>query len=197
MSPCETVKSPDQPVADLMAPCDNSFVNVPDDVRRLVALIEAERLIEERKESPAWQAINRWEQQAAEMPQQPCPVDHVLTPGLYTRIIFMPAGSRVSSKIHLFEHPFTIAAGVVSVWDGENGWHTLRAPHVGVTKPATRRILYVHENCIWITHHVTNETDVNKILGAIHYDHMKLGHMDSVSPERMAEMRLNQKGELR
>ncbi len=168
-----------------------SLVTIPD---AALAVAHAESLIAERRYTPEWQAINGWEKMAAELPQQLCPLDHVFTPGLYTRIIFMPAGTKLTSKIHLFEHPYIIASGVVSVWTLEAGWVTLRAPHVGVTKPATRRLLHVREDCIWITSHVTNETDPEKIVDAITFDHMKLGHMGEVSAERMAAIRENQLG---
>ena len=191
MFPNETVEHTQAQDGDLMAPC------VANEVRNLLAIVDAERLIAERRESRAWKVIDDFEAKAALLPQEPCPIDHVFTPGLYTRIIHMRAGSLITSKIHLYEHPYVVAQGSASVWDIDTGWHFIRAPHCGVTKPATRRLLYIHEDCVWMTHHVTDETDPEKIMDAITFDHMKLGHMDSVPPERMAEMRLNQKGELR
>lgn len=169
---------------DLMAPpCEE--VVAPDD---------AIALVEQRRDSPEWQQINRWEQEAALQPQILCPLDHVFTPGLYTRIIRMPAGTKLTSKIHLFEHPYIIAAGVVRVWTLEGGWVTLQAPFVGVTLPATRRLLHIIEDTIWITSHVNpdNETDPDKIVKT--YDHLQLGHMDSIPPDAMAAILENQKG---
>lgn len=116
-----------------------------------------------RLTSPGWQEIDAFEAQAATLPQIELPVRHVFTPGLYTRQIFMPAGTLLTSRIHLFEHPFIIAAGVVSVWGDETGWQTYRAPYLGVTLPATRRVLYIHEDTTWFTSHVTTETDPDKI----------------------------------
>lgn len=91
------------------------------------------------------------------------PVDHLFTPGLYTRIIQMAAGSMITSKIHKTEHPFVILKGKVSVWTKEAGVVTLEAPFIGVTKPGTRRILYIHEDTVWATFHPTNLQTVEEI----------------------------------
>jgi hypothetical protein len=157
---------------------------------------EGERVVAERMQSPEWEAINQWEKEAATLPQQLCPLTHIFTPGLYTRQIFMPKGTRLTSRIHLYEHPFFIMMGVVSVWDATTGWTLIRAPYMGITKPGTRRLLYMHEDTIWVTCHVTNETDPDKIVAQVTYDHMALGHMNSLTEEQMAAIRQNQKGQL-
>lgn len=91
-----------------------------------------------------------------------CPLTHIFTPGLYARQIFMPAGSLIVSKIHKTEHPFIVSKGSVSVWieDGEEIF--IEAPHTGITKPGTRRVLYIHENCTWTTFHANpdNENEI-------------------------------------
>ena len=45
----------------------------------------------------------------------------------------------------------------------EDGIKHLKAPHHGITKPGTKRIIYTHTDCIFITVHATEETDVAKI----------------------------------
>lgn len=90
-------------------------------------------------------------------------VTHRFTPGLYIREILMPTGSILTSKIHKTEHPYVISKGKVSVWTEKEGSVKLEAPHTGITKPGTRRLLYVNEDTIWTTFHPTNETDVSKI----------------------------------
>lgn len=92
-----------------------------------------------------------------------CPVRHIFTPGLYAREIFMPAGTVVTSKIHKTEHPYVISQGVISVWSEDEGIEHLYAPHTGVTKPGTRRVLYAHTDTIWTTFHVSDETDLAKL----------------------------------
>src|SRR3989442_15642842 len=94
--------------------------------------------------------IDQLEQALLSYPEQliDLPLVHRFTPGLYTREIFNPAGTLLTTKIHKTEHPFVIAQGRVSVFvPGEKVVH-LRAPYVGVTKAGTRRIIYVHEDTI-------------------------------------------------
>lgn len=91
------------------------------------------------------------------------PATDRFTPGLYIREIFMPAGSVVVSKIHLTEHPFVVSKGRCFVYLDGGGWEEIRAPHTGITKPGSRRLLVMFEDTIWTTFHVTNLTNVSEI----------------------------------
>ncbi len=105
--------------------------------------------------------------QADGVPADGSVVDHGFTPGLYSRTITMPAGVAIISKIHKTEHPYFILRGRVSVWLPETGWQTLEAPHRGITKPGTQRLLLVHEETEWTTCHPTPLTDLDEIEAAI------------------------------
>lgn len=83
-----------------------------------------------------------------------CPLIHRFTKGMYIREIFMPAGALITSKIHKTEHPFTISQGKVLVTIDGGEWVELSAPHTGITKPGTRRVLFIVEDCVWTTYHV-------------------------------------------
>ncbi len=109
------------------------------------------------KENPA---LNQIEALIAASPQIEFPLVHRFTPGLYAREIFMPAGSVLTSKIHKTEHPYVVTKGCVSVWSEGKGWERIEGPFVGITKPGTRRLLYIHKDTTWITFHPTNETDL-------------------------------------
>lgn len=90
------------------------------------------------------------------------PLNHIFTKGLYTREISMPAGALVVSRIHMYEHPFVILRGRVSVFDGETST-VLEAPFRGITKAGTKRILYCHEPTVWVTFHPTNKTTLEEL----------------------------------
>lgn len=107
--------------------------------------------------------VDRLQSTLAKLPQTEMPVVHRFTPGLYVREIFMPKGTLVISKIHKTEHPYVVSKGHAAVWTEEAGVVQIKAPHCGITKPGTRRILYIHEDCIWTTFHPTTETDLDKI----------------------------------
>lgn len=94
------------------------------------------------------------------MPAAEMPLVHRFTPGLYVREIFMPKGSLVISKIHKTEHPYVISKGHAAVWTAGEGVVHLKAPHFGITKPGTCRVLYILEDCIWTTFHPTKETSL-------------------------------------
>jgi len=106
------------------------------------------------------------------LPQRELAVKHKFTPGLYCREIFMPAGTLLTSKIHRTEHPFVIAKGRVSVWTERDGVIELSSPHNGTTYPNTRRILYIHEDCVWITYHPTTKTTVEEVEAEIIEPHV-------------------------
>jgi len=108
---------------------------------------------------------------ASDKPRVDCPVKHRFTPGLYIREIFVPAGTLFTSMEHRFEHPFVLCKGKIEVYSENEGAVIYEAPHCGITKPGTRRGVLALEDTIWITFHVTDETDVEKIGEAILVPH--------------------------
>lgn len=83
------------------------------------------------------------------------PLKHTFTPGLYSRKILMRQGMLITSETHKTEHQFVLLKGIVSVWTEEDGAVILYEGHHGITKPGTRRVLYIHEEAEWITFHST------------------------------------------
>jgi len=110
----------------------------------------------EAMQTPAQKQVDVLLSGMSKLPQVDCPLIHRFTPGMYTREIFMPSGTLIVSKIHKTEHPYVITKGSVSVWIEGVGVQLFKAPYVGVTKPGTRRILFIHEDCNWMTFHATN-----------------------------------------
>lgn len=92
---------------------------------------------------------------------------HVFTPGLYTRELSLPRGAVVVTAIHKTEHPYVVSKGVVRVFIEGVGWETIRAPYLGVTKPMTRRVALIGEDCVWTTFHVTEKKDPDEVLAEI------------------------------
>lgn len=114
--------------------------------------------------------LNRLEAAMAQMPQIEFPVMHRVTPGLYTREIFMPAGSILTSKIHKTDHQYIVSKGRASVRvDGV--WQEIVAPFHGFTKAGTRRVLAIHEDTIWTTFHPTEKTDLVEIESELIHKH--------------------------
>lgn len=114
---------------------------------------------------------NRIDKLEAEMvsnhPIVDCPLIHRFTPGLYIREIFMPKDTLITSKIHKTSHPFTVSKGRLIVNIDMREWVGIEAPYTGITRPGTRRVLYIIEDCIWTTYHplawiTGKENDLNE-----------------------------------
>lgn len=91
-----------------------------------------------------------------------CPLKHTFVDGAYVREIFMPKGTLLTSKIHKICHSYFVMKGDCSVLTDE-GVIRIKAPYHGITQPGTKRILYMHEDTIWITVHITKHKDLEKI----------------------------------
>lgn len=92
--------------------------------------------------------------------QLECPLKHYFAPGCYIREIFMPADSIVIGKIHRTEHFNIIQKGRVTIIHDDYSRDELKAPVTFVSKPGVQKILYIHEDTVWSTVHLTNETDI-------------------------------------
>ena len=90
------------------------------------------------------------------------PVKHSFADGCYIREIFNPAGELLVTKIHKKEHPFFLMKGKMSILT-EDGVKHVEATHHGITKPGTKRIIYTHTDCVFVTVHATDKTDVDEI----------------------------------
>ena len=90
------------------------------------------------------------------------PVKHTFAGGCYIREIYNPANHLVITKIHKKEHPFFLMKGSMSILT-EEGIQDIEAPYQGVTKPGTKRAIYTHEECVFITVHATDNTSIKDI----------------------------------
>lgn len=90
------------------------------------------------------------------------PVTHHFAPGVYAREMFLPANHTIVGKIHKHAHLNIISQGVVVV-STEEGSKELVAPCTFTSYAGTKRAVFVKEDAIWTTIHVTDETDLEKI----------------------------------
>ncbi len=81
---------------------------------------------------------------------------------MYVREIFAPAGKLIVTKIHKKAHPYFVLKGKVSVLT-EDGPVLIEAPYYGITPAGTKRVCFIHEDTLWVTVHVTEHTDLEKI----------------------------------
>ena len=90
------------------------------------------------------------------------PLKHLFADGCYIREIFNPANELIITKIHKITHPFFLVEGEMSILT-EDGVTHLKAPHNGITLAGTKRVVYTHTDCRFITVHVTSSTDLQEI----------------------------------
>lgn len=91
-----------------------------------------------------------------------CPLRHTFAPGSYARQILIPNGSLVVGKIHKHAHLNMLMLGTAVVAT-EEGIVTYHAPFVFTSQPGTKRVVVAITDVIWVTVHVTEETDLVKI----------------------------------
>lgn len=93
-----------------------------------------------------------------------CPLKHSFADGIYVREIFIPKGTLLVGKIHNHEHPNFLMSGDVSVFT-EEGTSRLKGPLSMISKAGTKRVVYAHEDTVWITVHTNqkNTQDLKEI----------------------------------
>ena len=132
--------------------------------------------------------------QLSQLPQLDMPLTHRFTPGLYIREIFMPAGAVVISRVHKFEHPFVVSKGRCAVWCDNDGWMFIKAPFTGITKPGTRRLLFIAQDTIWTTFHCGTwdpNTDPARIVAEVTDtpDVSYVAHMARLCESKLSELK--------
>jgi len=93
-------------------------------------------------------------------------VTHNFADGQYIRQIVMPKGLLVTTKIHAKNHPFFIMKGEASIYSND-GVERIKAPFHGITEAGTKRVLYIHEECTFITVHRTDCLTIDEVVAEI------------------------------
>ena len=91
---------------------------------------------------------------------------HHFSDGLYARELFIPAGVCLVVALNKTKHLYTVVKGKCRVsTQFEN--IEIEAPFMGETIPGTKRVIYAETDCVWITYHPTELTNVEEIEKAI------------------------------
>lgn len=111
--------------------------------------------------------VNALGMELAKFQQTECPVVHRFAPGVYLREIHMPADTVVIGKVHKTEHFNILVKGACLIVHQDGTREELRAPMTFVSKAGVQKVLYILEDMIWQTVHVTQETDMEKLAAEI------------------------------
>lgn len=117
-----------------------------------------------KKVEPTWkEKVSFLVDEFSAIPQVECPLKHHFAPHIYIREIFMPAGSIVIGKIHKTEHFNIIQKGCVTLLSDDGSKETLEGPITFVSKAGVQKVLYIHEDTVWSTVHITENRDMESL----------------------------------
>jgi len=100
------------------------------------------------------------------MPQTECEILHHYAPGLYVREMRQPAGVLVVGKIHKTSHMNIIPSGRCTVAT-ESGPMEITGPFMYRSEVGAKRVIYAHEDTVWLNLIPTDLTDPDEIEAAI------------------------------
>lgn len=98
----------------------------------------------------------------ATMPQMEAPVTHHFSDGVYVREIFMPKGMIIVGKIHKTRHLNIIQQGRCLVVTPTRKLE-VRGPATFESHPGEQKVVYMLEDTVWSTVHVTDSKDLVEI----------------------------------
>ena len=87
---------------------------------------------------------------------------HYFAPGIYTRSLFIPAGSVMTGKIHRHEVMNVLVFGTIRATT-DDGMKTLTGPYIFNSKPGTKKAVCAITDCLWLNIHPTESTDLEEI----------------------------------
>jgi hypothetical protein len=90
------------------------------------------------------------------------PIKHTFCKNQYIRELYISAGELLVTKIHKIEHPFFLLKGEMSILS-EQGETVISAPYYGVTPVGTKRVIYSHTDCTFVTVHPSDKKDLDKL----------------------------------
>lgn len=102
------------------------------------------------------------EKRLLDFEQQPCPVFHHFSPGVYVREVNLPAGILAIGHYQKREHLNIFLKGRVTMLNDDGSVSELKAPMIFTGKPG-RKMGYVHEDIVWLNVYPTEETDIKKL----------------------------------
>ena len=89
-------------------------------------------------------------------------MQHRFAPGVYIRVMLIPAGTLIVGHVHKTKHFNIMLCGRIRVLiDGRV--EELAGPQTVLSKAGVQKVGYALEDTLWQTIHPTDETDVEKL----------------------------------
>lgn len=90
-------------------------------------------------------------------------VDHFFSDHVYGRLCIIEAGHTVVGKLHKTNHLAVLLEGTATI-SSKYGTATYKAPHIIPSFKGDKRAVIAHTRVKYFTIHVTDETDLEKIM---------------------------------
>ena len=84
---------------------------------------------------------------------------HHFCDGVYARQFFLPAGVCAVGKMHAKESFFLLVSGEASISTEDGTVHRIKAPYMAVTQPGSKRVVFGHEDTIFLTFHPNEDNE--------------------------------------
>lgn len=109
--------------------------------------------------------VERAERVIDQHPQRDCPVQHFFAPGVYMRLMTIPAGVTLTGAVHRTEHLNIVLRGHIAA-STDHDVQERRGGDIFMSQPGLKRIGRALEETVWITVHAnpTDERDLDKLV---------------------------------
>lgn len=108
------------------------------------------------------QRVNAIEAEMKKQPQLELRHENYFSLGVYARALYIPKDTILVGKIHKYPQLNILASGSMQVLVGEEV-KQIEAPFIVNSPAGTKRIAKALSDCVWVTVHGTNLTDVDEI----------------------------------
>ena len=133
---------------------------------------------------PTLPQIKRLQDAVATLPNQiDFQPNHYFAPGMYCRELAIDADSVVVGKMHRHEHLVMLVSGEASVWT-DKGMERISGPKIWTSPAGVKRAIYTHTDCLFITMHATEETDLDALEADIIIPESEIDYGNAITSER-------------
>lgn len=108
------------------------------------------------------QRVNAIEAEMKKQPQLELRHENFFSLGVYARALYIPKDTILTGKIHKYPQLNLLMQGIMQVLVGEEV-KQIEAPFIVNSPASTKRIAHALTDCLWVTVHGTNLTDVDEI----------------------------------
>lgn len=109
------------------------------------------------------QQIEALQNAMLQLPQVELPTDHYRADKMYCRVVYRPADTTITGKVHKKEHFYILAQGHIWVTDGMGPAIEYKDFAVIISHPGTKRAVYSVTDSICLTVHRSKKSKLEEI----------------------------------